>query len=530
MKKTGLSIILASVLVLSACAGGGTAPAQAPTGGAAPTAGTDAAGTDTVDAGQDQNRHLVVLAPAFPISMDTTLANDFNSSLVNRQFAETLVIFDGPDFNVIPHLAESWHMPDAETLVMNLRQGVLFHNGDEMRASDVKFSIERALDSPPVRVIFEAIRDVDVIDDFTVQINMNFPFAPILGHLTHLGSAVISERAVLEAGDEYVNHPIGTGPFMFDSMSLGDQVNLVRFEDYWGDAPQIDSLAIRVVPEAANRLIEIETGAGHIAFDISPHNIPRMQEDPNLAYDRAGNIRVHFVGFNTQYGPLQDMRVRQAINYALNVDAIVDNVFVGLGWPVHGPLVGIDGAASPEPFEFNLDRARELLAEAGYADGFSLELWSNVASQQDTDIGIIIQNMLAQVDIDVSLVTLEFATFMEGINNGQHGMYATGWTNVSADPDYGLTPLFHSSNFGGAGNRMFFSNPEVDRLLDLGRQELDWNVRYEIYQEVQHILRDEAPAVFIWQSEELVGISPDLNGFVNFPIRTPRFKTVFFGN
>ena len=153
-----------------------------------------------------------------------------------------------------------------------------------------------------------------------------------------------------------------------------------------------------------------------------------------------------------------------------------------------------------------------------------------MANQQDTDKSIIIQNMLAQVDINVELVSVEFATFIDGINNGHHDMFATGWTNVSADPDYGLTPIFHSANFGSAGNRHFYHNPEVDRLLDLGRQELDWAVRYEIYQEVQQIIRDDAPGVFIWQVEELVCLSPDLRGFINFPIRTPRLNTVYFAN
>jgi len=317
---------------------------------------------------------------------------------------------------------------------------------------------------------------------------------------------------------------------MFDSMVLGDHINLVRFDDYWGEPSGVDMVTFRVVPEVTNRLIEIETGAAHVAFDISPHHIPRLVEDPNLAYDRASSLRVHWIGFNAQSEPLQDVRVRRAINYAIDTEAIVDNVHMGLGWPAHGPLVGIDGAADLGPVDFNPDRARELLADAGYADGLSLSLWSNVATQSDTDMGIIVQNMLAQVGISVELVPVEFATFVEGINSGQHDMYAANWGNVTADPDYGIAPLFHSSNFGGGGNRHFYHNPEVDRLLDQGRLELEWAVRYEIYQEVQEILRYDAPGVFVWQTEELVGLSPELSGFMNFPIRSPRLHSAYFGN
>ncbi|MCL2564393.1 MAG: ABC transporter substrate-binding protein [Defluviitaleaceae bacterium] len=527
MKKL-LSILLVATLVLAACTPAApTAPADTPTPGTGTTAPETTPGTPPPPAA-DRDDHLIIAAPGFPLSMDTSRSNDFNSSLVNRQIAETLVIFEGPNFNIVPHLAEDWHMPDAQTLVMNLRRDVYFHNGDQMLASDVKFSIERSLESPVVRFIIDAIENVDVIDDHTVQINLRFPFVPILGHLTHLGSAIVSERAVLEAGEDFANHPIGTGPFMFDSMTLGDEVTLVRFEDYWGPAPGVDRISFRTIPEGTNRLIEVETGVAHIAFDISPHHLARMQDDPSLDYNRSTNVRIHFMGFNNQSGSLQDVRVRQAINYAIDVDAIVANVFQGLGVAAHGPLVTIPAAIDLNLYQFNLERARELMAEAGYADGLSLTLWSNIANQQDTDKAVIIQNMLAQIDIDVELVSVEGATFMEGINTGQHDMHLTGWTNVSADPDYGLFPLFHSSAHGSGGNRTFYTNAEFDRLLDLGRQELDSATRLEIYREAQEILINDAPAVFIWHVEELVCLAPELDGFINFPIRTPRLNTVFF--
>ncbi|MCL2602547.1 MAG: ABC transporter substrate-binding protein [Treponema sp.] len=481
--------------------------------------------------GRAGENHLVVVLPSFPVSLDNTKANEFNSLMIHHNITETLVKFDGPNFNIVPGLAESWHMPNPQTLVMNLRRGVRFHNGDEMRASDVQVSVMRGVVSPPVRFIHGNIESVDIIDDYTVQINLRIPFVPILAHLTHPGAAVNSERALRELGDEFANQPVGTGPFKFQSMTLGDSIELVRFEDYWGERPGVDRISFTVIPEGTNRLIAVETGAADVAFDISPHHLPRMVSDSRLAYDRSALPRFHFLGFNQQSPtalPLRDVRVRQAINHAIDVEAIVDIVYQGVGRLTNGPMVGIPGVVEFEPLEFDLDRARQLMAEAGYADGFAVTLWCTVDNQQEVDKSVIIQNMLAQIGIRVEVISLEFATFLQGVTSGQHDMYVLSWNNGMADPDYGLA-LFHSSNIGGS-NRFRYHNPNVDRLLDRGRQELDPAARLDLYREAQRLIVADHPAVFLLHGEELVALSPQISGFVNFPFRFPRLNTVYFKN
>ena len=502
MKKV-LIVLLITVLVISMAACGNNVPA---------------AGGES---------HLIVAIPSFPVTLDNTATNETNSLMIHHNIVETLVRFDGPGFNIVPGLAESWEWIDPQTVVMNLREGVLFHNGDEMRASDVQFSLMRGVASPQTGFIHRQIESVDVIDDFTVRINLNIPFAPALAHLTHPGAAINSERAVLEAGDAFGDNPVGTGPFMFSSMSLGDYVEIVRFEDYWGERPGVDRITYRVIPEGTNRLIAVETGEAHIAFEISPHHIPRLQEDPNLAYDRSSIPRFHFIGFNMQSAnaeQLQDIRVRQAINHAVDVYAIVENVYQGLGRVTHGPLVGIPGVVDFPGIEFNLDRARELMAEAGYEDGFTLTLWNNADNQECVDTSVILQNMLAQIGIEVEIVSVEFATFLAGVTAGEQDMHVLHWNNITADPDYGLA-LWHSSNIG-ASNRFRYDNPEVDGLLDQGRAELDPARRTEIYNEVQRLIVEDMPAIFLVHGEELVALSPNVEGFVNFPNRIPELHTV----
>ena len=471
--------------------------------------------------------HLIVAIPSFPVTLDNTATNETNSLMIHHNIVETLVRFDGPNFNIVPGLAESWDMVDPQTIVMNLRQGVLFHNGDEMRASDVQFSLMRGVASPQTGFIHRQIESVDIIDDFTVQINLNIPFAPALAHLTHPGAAINSQRAVEEAGDAFGDNPVGTGPFMFSSMSLGDYVEIVRFEDYWGERPGVDRITYRIIPEVTSRLIAVETGEAHIAFEISPHDIPRLQEDPNLAYDISSIPRFHFVGFNmqtTNATQIHDPRVREAINLAIDVYAIVETVYQGLGQVTHGPLVAIPGVINFPGHEVNLERARQLMAEAGYEDGFTLSLWNNADNQECVDKAVIIQNMLAQIGITVEIVSVEFATFLAGATAGEQDMHVLHWNNITADPDYGLA-LWHSTNIG-ASNRFRYDNPEVDRLLDLGRSELDPAARTEIYNEVQRLIVADMPAIFLLHGEELVALSPNVEGFVNFPSRIPELHTV----
>jgi len=469
-------------------------------------------------------QHLVVVSAGFPVMVDPGRSNDLASSLVNRQWAETLVMFATPAFDIVPHLAESWHMPDPQTLIMYLRQGVMFHNGDEMRASDAAFSIRRALEEPRLRFILEMIESVEVIDDFTLQINLEIPFAPILGHLTHLGAAVLPERVVTEMGDGFANSPVGTGPFMVNSIVLGDHVELARNENYWGTAPTVDRITIRTIPEAANRLIEVETGAAHIAMGIAPHNLSRLQDDPNLDYNRMFALRHHFMGFNVERPGLSDIRVRQAINHAIDVPALVAAVYQGTGRVTNSVTVGVPGTREFEPIEFDLDRARELMAEAGFSDGLTLSLVCNVANQMDTDKAVIIQSMLAEIDINVEIVAAEFAVFLTAANSGEYDMFLHGYTNPPADLDYSLMQFHHSAI--GWSNRFFMRNAKIDDLLDQGRSELDPVRRLEIYAEAQQLIWDYSPAVFISQGEDLLAVAPGLGGFVNFPIATPRFWTV----
>jgi len=530
MKFRALSALLASMLILGACAQTVPTPA-APTGGSLTEATTE---TTTADNNGEEDTtltqdSLVVIVPSMPISLDPHVSNDMASALVNIQMRETLLTRNWETAEIEPGLAVAWDMPDAQTVNMQLRQGVYFHDGSPFTAHDVKFTLERAIASPGVRAIVEMIDEVVIHDDHDITILLNRPFAAILAQLTHTATQIVSENAVLSAGDNYHESPVGTGAFKFDNIVLGDRIEFVRFNNYWGEPAAVNELTFRVMPEAANRLIEVETGGADLAIGINPNDIARIESSPNLELHRRMNVATQFIGFNTQVAPFDDPRVRQAINYAIDTDGLVDSVFMGSGQAVHGFLPDTIWAfVDLEPYTQNIERAQELMAEAGLADGFSTTIWYNSDSQQRGDIAVIVQNQLRDINIDVTVEAIEWGTYLSRLAAGEHDMFVLQWANTTGEPDNALFNVFHSSNHGAPGNRQFYTNLYLDRLIEESRSELDHERRRELFAEIQQIIRDDAPLVFLHHGEDLVVSSPNVRGFEVLPTGAHLMRIVYF--
>lgn len=517
-----LSLLLAFTMLVTACGGGEPAPAPAePSEPGAEAPEVEAPETDET---------LIVAQGADPASLDPHATNDQPSSRVMAQIYERLIV-QTEDMELEPGLAESWESIDDRTFEFKLREGVMFHNGEEFTASDVEFTLLRALESSHVGHIVGAIdpEGIEVVDDYTIRISTTEPFAPILAHLAHTASSMLNEKAVTEGGEDYGQNPVGTGPFKFDSWTTGDRVEIVRNDDYWGEKAKVARVIIRNVPENANRAIEVETGGAHIAYDIAPNDISRIEDNADLKMIRTPNFSTTYVGFNAEKAPFDDVRVRQAINYAVNMDAIVNAVYQGAGSPSKGPLGPNVWASNQdlEPYGYDVEKAKELMAEAGYADGFSTTIWTN-ENQQRIDIAEILQNQLREIGITADAQVLEWGAYLDGTAAGEHDMFILGWVTVTGDPDYGLYALFHSGQHGAAGNRTFYTNPRVDELLELGRVTVDADAREAAYLEAQELIRDDAPWIFTWTGEELTATSANVVGFKNHPAGHHKLFTVSF--
>lgn len=503
-----ISIIAISTLALTGCGGGST-----------PEASNGAGKTE-----------LIVAQGADAKSLDPHATNDQPSSRVMKQIYETLVS-QNEKMELQPGLAESWTQLDDTTYEFKLKQGVKFHNGEEFKASDVKFTMLRALESPNVGHIVGAIdpNKIEVIDDYTIKIGTAEPFAPLLSHLAHTGSSILNEKAVTEAGENYGQQPVGTGPFKFVSWTNGDNIVFEGFEDYHEGAPKLTKITFRSIPENTNRTIELETGGVDLIYDVDPNDVTRVEENDNLVLQRIANLSTTYIGFNCKKAPFDNVKVRQAINLALDTDSIIKSVMKGVGAPAKGPLGPMVWASNQnlEPYAYDVEKAKALLAEAGYPDGFETTIWTN-ENQQRMDIAEIAQNQLSAIGVKAEVKVMEWGAYLDGTANGEHDMFILGWVSVTGDPDYGLYPLFHSSQFGDAGNRTFYSNPEVDALLDKARNSTDSNEREEAYMKVQQIVRDDAPWAFLNTGEDIAGMAKNLKGFVQSPAGHHKLYPVYF--
>ncbi|SFI26600.1 peptide/nickel transport system substrate-binding protein [Tindallia magadiensis] len=462
---------------------------------------------------------LVVAQGADADTLDPHGTNDQPSSRVMKQIYETLVS-QNEDMELTPGLAEEWEQIDELTFEFKLREGVLFHNGEELKASDVEFTLLRALDSANVgHIVGEIDPDgFEIVDDYTIRISTKEPFAPLLAHLAHTGTSILNQAAVEEFGDDYGENPVGTGPYRFDKWTRGSEIHLERFEDYHGDNAKMERITFRNIQEDGNRTIELETGEIHIAYDILPTDISRIEGNDELMLARDLNFSTVYLGFNAKKEPFDDVRVRQAINYAINVESIINTVMEGSGEVATGPIGPMVWAANDElePYGFDVAKAQELMNEAGLEDGFSTTIWTN-DNQLRQDIAVIAQSQLAEIGIEVDIQVLEWGAYLEGTANGEHDMFILGWVTVTGDPDYGLYALFHSEQFGAAGNRTFYANERVDELLDVARRSVDPDVRETAYREVQEIVRDEAPWLFLNTGEDRTGLRANVKGFRNHP-------------
>jgi len=480
---------------------------------------------------RSNTNRLVVAMEGDAVSLDPHLSNVTISSQFNVQMFETLVRLDPVTGEPFGELAVDWRRIDPYTYEFDLRQGVLFHDGQEMTADDVAFSIRRAAESPHVAAIMEDFDPdgVEIIDDYTIRIRTHEPFAPFLNNIAHPAAAILSEYSFESLGEQgFGENPVGTGPFRFHRRVLGDYVEFRRFDDYHGELPDFEELQLRVVVEPSNRLIQLEAGEADIAF-VSRSDMARVESVSGLRLEQMSTYQILYLGMNVDRIP--DVRVRQAISYAINTEEINRTIMYDMGDLLTGPLGGnVFGARTDLPgFDFNQERARELLAEAGYADGLTLRIVTNEFPER-LEWAQAMAAQLEQVGITIDVRTLENPIFLEETADGLHDMFVLAWTTVTGDGDYGLFPLFHSSNQGTAGNRTFFSNARADELMDLGRTSFDPAERIEAYYEVQQIIHDEAPMVFLSTGELVLGAHNGVSGVYESmgPANHVRFRYVTF--
>ena len=492
--KTGLPLALVSmalVLLFAACA-------QEAEGGKGEDVGT-----------------LVVGMPGEPRSLDPQRTNDQPSARVMKQIYDTL-LFQTSDLEVTTNgLVESYEIVSDTEFAFTLKEGVMFHNGEELTADDVRFTFERMREiNAPGAFLVAALDRVEVTDDYNFTMHLSFPFGPFITHLAHPATAILNRSAVEAGGEEYARNPVGTGPFSFVEWRSGDSVTLQRYDDHFRGPAESEGVLFRFITEDTQRTIALETREADIIYDVGPNDFDAVRELEGVTSFQTQGLTTFYMGFNAQKEPFDDVRVRRAINLALDVEAATDVAFRGFATAAKGPLAPTVQFAHTElpGYGYEPEEARRLLAEAGYEDGFSTSIWTN-----DNPVRImyaeIFQEQLRAVGIEADIEIVEWAPYLDRTAQGEHDMFMLGWVAVTGDADYGLYSLFHSSEWGDAGNRTFWGNDEVDRLLDEGKTNPNPEERREAYMEAQEIIFEEAPWVFLAFRDDLAATRDYVEGF-----------------
>lgn len=471
---------------------------------------------------------IVVAQRSDAKTLDPHATNDQPSSRVAAQIYSQLVETDA-NMEIVPGLASSWEQVDSRTVQFTLRQGVRFHNGEELKASDVKFTLDRMIASPTVAHIVGAVDSVSVIDEYTVQVSTKEPFGPLLYHLTHTASSILSEKAVTEAGEAYGQNPVGTGPYEFVSWSVGDSVELKAFDDYYGGRQEIPNVVFRNIAEGTNRAIALETGEVDISYDIEPIDKDTIHNHKDLKLIEGESLSITYFGFNVNRTPYDNVKVRQAIAYAINTTDIIDAVIMGGGLPTNSPISTRVFGHSPDArkYEQNYEKARQLLQEAGYEDGFNTKLWVS-DNPVRIQIAQVIQAQLREIGIQMAIDVVEWGAFLDGTSRGDHETFMMGWVTVTGDADYGLYALFNSATHGGAGNRSFYTNADIDTMLEAARVSSDMEERRKLYGDIQVTLQEELPTISIFNEFQNAGMRSNVSGFELAPAGHHKIRGVHF--
>lgn len=475
-----------------------------------------------------QPRTLVVAQGTDPTTLDAPLATDSPSASVLTHMIETLFEYT-PEGKIEPLLAESFAFStDRRTLTINLRKNVKFHDGTDFNAEAVKFNLERLVD-PAIASSFAfllrgRVTAIDVVNATTVRLRMAEPFAPLLAHLTHSSAGMQSPTAVRRLGATYRDNPVGTGPYRFGEWRKGQFVEVVRNDSYWGTKPAIERVRFLAVPEATTRVALVETGQAHVAVRIPPQDIARLNANPNIEVNRTPSVRTIFMYFNTTKPPFNNPVVRKAINHAINKEEIVNFVLGGVARASDAPISNnVFGYSRIGNYAYNPALAKQLLAQAGFPNGFNMVLHSpNGRYLQDIRVTEAIQSQLRAVGINATIQSLEWGAYLNLTNTPKERneiqVAMLGWGTVTGDADYGLFGLFHSSQQAPNGfNRGFYSNPQVDRLLEQARVNTNAQARQQIYRSVQQIIYNDAPWVFLHSESQVTAIRNEVRGFIVHP-------------
>ncbi|KUI38336.1 ABC transporter substrate-binding protein [Mycobacterium sp. GA-2829] len=478
-----------------------------------------------VDLGDAAADNLVAAIAGEPDQLDPHKTSAYFSFEVLENVFDTLV---EPDANLEmrPALAESWEVsPDQRVWTFHLRRGVTFHDGTPFTADDVVYSYRRIIDEELTNVDkFSAVTDVTAVDPATVRITVDKPTPNLLTNLGGFKGMAIVSRANVESG-QIATKPIGTGPFSFTGATSGDSITLRANPSYWGGPPRISGVTFRFISEPSTALSALQAGEVDWTDSVPPQRVSQLREDDSLRLAVTPSNDYWYLALNEAKSPWNDVRVRQAIAYAIDRDAIV--AATSYGTAAKNQLAIPDGNPWYTPYDrysYDIDKAKDLLAQAN-ARPERLDMLVTSEYPETVTAAQIIADNLAPLGITVDIRTVDFATWLDEQNNGNFDMLMMGWLG-NIDPDDFYYAQHHTN---GTSNAQKFSDPEVDRLLDAGRVETDRDTRRDDYAKAATRIADEVSYIYLYNPSVIQAWTPELSGYEARRDGAVRFRGAVLG-
>ncbi|WP_071458755.1 ABC transporter substrate-binding protein [Bacillus massilinigeriensis] len=512
-KKYGL-LLIAFVLLLSlGMAGCGKSSSGGTEGG-----GNSGGGTLVFARGGDSE------------SLDPAVTTEGESFKVTENIYETLINFGEQDTEIEPGLAESWkESDDGLKHTLKLKKGVKFHDGTDFNAEAVVFNFERWKAGNKERFYYynsqfgDVMKEVKAVDEHTVEFTLNRVLAPFYKNLAMSPFAIASPEAIKKHGDKFAENPTGTGPFKFKEWKRNDKVTIVKNENYWKKGlPKLDSVIFRVIPENSARLNALNTGEVDLIDGVNFSDVDSIKKNDKLQAFFRPSLNVAYLGLNNERGPLKDKKVRQALNYAVDKKALIDAFYAGAAEAAVNPMpetvAGYNDAV--KDYEYDPEKAKQLLKEAGYEKGFEIELWAMPVARpympDGKKVAEAIQSNFEKVGVKSKIVSFEWPTYLEKARKGEADTFLLGWTGDNGDADNFLYVLLDEDSIG-SNNYTYYKNPKVHELFTKAQSTNDQSEREKLYKEAQEIIKDDAPWIPLVHSKPALAGKAEIKGFKPHP-------------
>ena len=476
---------------------------------------------------------LVIGIAADPTGFDPEAVLNNTSGFVMATIFDSLVKYKPGTTEVEPGVAQKWEVsPDGLTYTFHLRPGLKFSDGTPLDAKAVVWNVDRQLNKSNPQYVYNTgpvesylaftYGDVDsyrAVDDSTVEFKFKKPSAAFLNSLAMVWNGLVSPAAAAKFGKDLRNNPVGSGPFVFREWRQRDQVVLDANADYWGGKPKVDHLVFKEYPDPQAAVLALKQGEIQILGDVSSQSVPAIRNDPNLTLLTQPGLAVSGVLLPTTTAPFNDKRVRQALNYAVDKDAIDKALFQGLAVPMTSPLPeaqwGFDKSLKGYPYDPK--KAMELLKEAGFKPGTHVEFLTYNSPRgynpAGANLAVAVQGYLKKVGIEADVRQMEIGAYLSSVRSGNfQGIGLQGFTGDNGDPDNFLNALFGAGNIP-VNNWSHYNNPEVEKLLAQALVVPEQSKRAEIYAQIQKVILDDAPWIFINSTLQVRGIRKTVHGF-----------------